>query len=111
MVVSSRARRDTGRVNAGPSRSAPATAPGRLEVVQRFLNTLHVERGTDGLDSPSTAYTWMAGAAPSPLPPPGPEDLDRLRTRAGNSGEMRRRPLDDEALTLWPPAPPLRLGR
>ncbi len=27
--------------------AVPATAPGRLAVVQRFLNTLHVENGTD----------------------------------------------------------------
>jgi hypothetical protein len=110
MVVSRWVRRDTGRVRTGPSRTVPATAPGRLQLLQSFLNTLHVERGTDALDSPATAYTWLAGTALSPLPPPGPEDLDRLRTLRR---ELRARcgdgPRDDEALTHLAAHAPLRL--
>jgi hypothetical protein len=97
-------------MSTGPSRSAPAAAPGRLGLVQDFLNTLHVERGTDALDAPSTAYTWLAGTVPSPLPPPGPEDLDRLRALRR---ELRARcgdgPHDDEALTRLAAHAPLRL--
>ncbi|GAB7045976.1 CGNR zinc finger domain-containing protein [Catenuloplanes indicus] len=57
-------------------RTAPAAAPGRLGTVQDFLNTLHVERGTDLLGAPATAYDWLPG---NDLPPPGPRALDRLR--------------------------------
>ncbi len=110
-VVSGGAPKDTGRVSTGASRSAPATAPGRLGLVQSFLNTLHVERGTDALDAPSTAYAWLAGTAPSPLPPPGAEDLDRLRAlrqalRAlcGDGSTP-----DDEVLTRLAAGAPLRL--
>jgi hypothetical protein len=97
-------------VSTGQSRTVPATAPGRLGKIQRFLNTLHVERGTDALDDPATAYTWLAGTAPPPLPPPGPEDLDRLRTLRR---ELRARcgdgPRDDEAFTRLAAHAPLRL--
>ncbi len=86
-------------MSTGPSRNVPATAPGRLGLMQSFLNTLHVERGTDALDAPATAYTWLAATAPAPLPPPEPEDLERLRILRR---ELRARcgdgPRDDEAL-------------
>jgi hypothetical protein len=109
-VVSTPAREDTGRVVTGPSRTVPATAPGPLALIQRFLNTLHVERGTDALDSPATAYTWLAGTAPSQLPPPRPKDLDRLRILRR---ELRARcgdgPGDDEAFTRLAAHAPLRI--
>jgi hypothetical protein len=93
-----------------PSRTVPATAPGRLALVQRFLNTLHVERGTDALDSPATAYTWLTGSALSPPSPPGPRDLDRLRTLRrelrATCGDGAR---DDEALARLAADAPLRL--
>jgi predicted RNA-binding Zn ribbon-like protein len=87
-------------VTAGSSRTVPATAPGRLELVQRFLNSLHVGRGTDALQAPGTAYRWLAATGWSTPPPPGPEDLDRLRTLRR---ELRARcgdgPRADEALS------------
>ncbi|MEV2240404.1 CGNR zinc finger domain-containing protein [Micromonospora sp. NPDC049891] len=80
-------------------RTVPATAPGRLHLVQRFLNSLHVERGTDALDEPVLAYTWMVEAGLTPPPAPGPVELDRLRTLRR---ELRARcgdgSPDDEAL-------------
>jgi hypothetical protein len=98
-------------VSTGQSRTVPATAPGQLGLIQIFLNTLHVERGTDALDDPATAYAWLAGTAlPSP-PPPGPEDLDRLRILRR---ELRARcgdgPRDDEALARLAAHAPLRLA-
>lgn len=88
-------------------RAVPATAPGRLVLVQRFLNTLHVERGTDALDAPGTAYTWLDEA----LPPPGPADLDRLRVlrrelRARCGDGVR----DDEVFADLAAHAPLRVG-
>lgn len=56
--------------------AVPATAPGRLEVVQRFLNTLHVENGTDTLADDDTAREWLAAHAG---PDTGATDLSRLR--------------------------------
>jgi predicted RNA-binding Zn ribbon-like protein len=35
------------------------TAPGELEVVQRFVNTLDIEAGTDDLDSPAALLAWL----------------------------------------------------
>jgi len=94
----------------GPSRTVPATAPGRLELIQRFLNTLHVERGTDALDWPTTAYTWLAGTALAQLPPPGPKALDRLRTlRRELRAICGDGPRNDEALTRLAANAPLRL--
>ncbi|GIJ73401.1 CGNR zinc finger domain-containing protein [Virgisporangium ochraceum] len=56
------------------TRTVPATAPGDLALVQRFLNTLHVERGTDELADPGAAATWLAAARL-----PGEPDLALLR--------------------------------
>jgi hypothetical protein len=110
MVVSIRAGRDTGRVVTGPSRTLPATAPGRLALIQGFLNTLHIERGTDALDSPVTASTWLAGTGLSLLAPPDPEDLERLRTLRRELRAMcGDGPRDDEALTDLAARAPLRL--
>lgn len=101
---------DTGRVSTGRSRAVPATAPGRLALLQKFLNTLHVEQGTDVLDAPATAYTWLAGTALAQLPPPGAEDLDRLRTlRRELRAICGDGPGDDEALTRLAAYAPLRL--
>lgn len=94
-------------MSTSPSRSVPATAPGRLGLVQRFLNTLHVERGTDALDAPATAYAWL----PAPPPAPGAEDLERLRALRRElrawCGDGTR---DDAALTRLAAAAPLRLA-
>ncbi len=45
--------------NAGPPRIS--AAPGDLEIVQRFVNTLDIESGTDELDSPAGLGRWLAG--------------------------------------------------
>jgi predicted RNA-binding Zn ribbon-like protein len=42
---------------AGPSRIG--AAPGELEIVQRFVNTLDIEAGTDELDSPAALTAWL----------------------------------------------------
>lgn len=34
-------------------------APGELEIVQRFVNTLDIEAGTDELDSPAALTAWL----------------------------------------------------
>jgi predicted RNA-binding Zn ribbon-like protein len=34
-------------------------APGELEIVRRFVNTLDIESGTDGLDSPGALLGWL----------------------------------------------------
>jgi predicted RNA-binding Zn ribbon-like protein len=39
-----------------------STAPGDLEIVQRFVNTLDIESGTDELDSPAGLGRWLAGS-------------------------------------------------
>jgi predicted RNA-binding Zn ribbon-like protein len=40
---------------------APVTghAPGRLEHIRAFVNTLDIEAGTDGLDSPASLEAWL----------------------------------------------------
>ncbi len=35
-------------------------APGRLELVRAFVNTLDIEAGTDELSSPATLLSWLA---------------------------------------------------
>lgn len=62
-------------MSAGTQRTVPASAPGRLAVVQRFLNTLHTEKGTDALADAGTAAAWLADAGLGG----GPLDLPRLR--------------------------------
>ena len=34
-------------------------APGKLEIVRQFVNTLDIERGTDELDSPGALLGWL----------------------------------------------------
>jgi predicted RNA-binding Zn ribbon-like protein len=98
-------------VKAGSARTVPATAPGRLGLVQRFLNSLHVERGTDELAAPETAYRWLAATGSPTPPPPGPQDLDRLRTLRR---ELRARCGDgsrtDEALRRLAASAPLHVA-
>jgi predicted RNA-binding Zn ribbon-like protein len=36
-------------------------APGRLELVRAFVNTLDIEEGTDALGSPAALTAWLAG--------------------------------------------------
>ena len=58
-------------LNAGLPRISPA--PGDLEIVQRFVNTLDIESGTDELDSPAGLSGWLAGSGlMMPQTPGGP---------------------------------------
>ncbi len=48
-------------------------APGRLELVRAFVNTLDIEAGTDELSSPAALISWLADrdlAGPAELPGP-----------------------------------------
>lgn len=51
------------------ARSDPARAPEPLAVVQDFLNSLHIERGTDELTDPARALRWLRqiGLLPPPV--------------------------------------------
>jgi predicted RNA-binding Zn ribbon-like protein len=42
--------------------AAIGQAPGELEVVQRFVNTLDIEQATDELASPAALAGWLEGA-------------------------------------------------
>ena len=42
--------------------SPEKTAPGRLELVQRFVNTADLDRGGEELSSPSALVSWLADA-------------------------------------------------
>ena len=64
--------------NAGPPRIS--AAPGDLEIVQRFVNTLDIESGTDELDSPAGLGGWLAGRG-----------LLAPQARAGRSGPATSR--------------------
>ena len=48
----------------GPTIGPPriSVAPGDLEIVQRFVNTLDIENGTDEFDSPAGLSGWLAGS-------------------------------------------------
>jgi predicted RNA-binding Zn ribbon-like protein len=39
----------------------PSAAPGGLDLVRRFVNTLDLDTGTDGLGSPAAASAWLRG--------------------------------------------------
>lgn len=39
----------------------PSAAPGELELVRAFVNTLDIEAGTDALGTPDAARDWLAG--------------------------------------------------
>jgi predicted RNA-binding Zn ribbon-like protein len=45
------------RAAAGPP--GIGAAPGQLEIVQRFVNTLDIEAGTDELESPAALTAWL----------------------------------------------------
>jgi hypothetical protein len=39
----------------------PSEAPGELDLVRRFVNTLDIEEGTDDLSTPAEARAWLEG--------------------------------------------------
>jgi predicted RNA-binding Zn ribbon-like protein len=79
-------------------------APGRLELVRAFVNTLDVEAGTDELSSPGALISWLgrrglAGAA-------GAGTRDDVR-RAVALREALREVLQAHVTSQSPPAGPL----
>jgi predicted RNA-binding Zn ribbon-like protein len=73
---------------------ASSLAPGRLALVQRFINTADLDRDADELDSPAALRDWLAANAADPGPF-SKREFDRaiafrelLRSLAGaNNGE------------------------
>lgn len=61
-MVSSTLVTHTGMVTRTFPRTIPAAAPGLLAVVQRFMNTLDVEKETDGLASAKLADEWLVNS-------------------------------------------------
>lgn len=57
----------------GPHAGQPriSAAPGDLEIVQSFVNTLDIESGTDELDSPAGLSGWLVGSGLMALAGPG----------------------------------------
>ena len=45
--------------------STASAAPGDLEFVRRFVNTLDIEGGTDELGTPSQAAAWLDDRGPT----------------------------------------------
>jgi predicted RNA-binding Zn ribbon-like protein len=62
-----------------PGSSVPEkTAPGPLELVQRFVNSVHLETGEDELAGPDELRAWLAERELiGPDQPVGKADLDR----------------------------------
>lgn len=87
----------------GPPRIG--AAPGQLEIVQRFVNTLDVEAGTDELDSPAALATWLGrhslggGQGGRASPPPAAEHVpDHEAGVAVTAADLRRAVALREAL-------------
>jgi predicted RNA-binding Zn ribbon-like protein len=80
-------------------------APGELEIVQRFVNTLDIEAGTDELDSPAALTTWLErhglgasqGRRTSPPPAAGQAPGDAPDV-AATAADLRRAVALREAL-------------
>ena len=69
-------------------RSDPATAPEPLAAVQDFLNTLHVERGTDELGDTRSAQTWLLRAGHHGSHQVSGDELDELRNLRGTLRDL-----------------------
>ena len=96
-------RADLPRPAAGPPRIG--AAPGELEIVQRFVNTLDIEAGTDELDSPAALTAWLerhglfAGRGRSASPGPAAEQAPRAAAHvAVTATDLRRAVALREAL-------------
>ena len=63
-------------------------APGRLELVRAFVNTLDIEAGTDELSSPGALDAWMLARGLTGPAPPG----------AATDGDLRQAVATREAL-------------
>src|SRR2546423_13427822 len=60
------------------ARRVPERAPEPLALVQDFVNTLHVEKGTAALSDPGSRRPWLTGLV-GRGPVPDPSDLAVLR--------------------------------
>jgi predicted RNA-binding Zn ribbon-like protein len=71
--------------------SAIGQAPGDLELVQRFVNTLDIEKATDELASPAALAEWLAAAGlTTRVPKAGRDDLElALEQREALRGVLR----------------------
>ncbi|PZF85019.1 CGNR zinc finger domain-containing protein [Jiangella anatolica] len=56
---------------------ASTPAPGRLETVRRFVNTLDIESGSDALTTPSELSAWLTAAGLASGARAGADDLAR----------------------------------
>jgi predicted RNA-binding Zn ribbon-like protein len=81
-------------------------APGRLEIVRKFVNTLDIEAGTDAIDDAAGLHRWLTGAALiGRTEPVGSADLRRARElrealRAAAAANHDRTPLPPEVTAV-----------
>src|SRR5918997_4610903 len=75
-------------------------APGRLERVRRFVNTVNRENGADHLGEPQRAAQWLAGDGWA-LEPSAGELVELRQFRTDLHGAIARRP---RLGTTWPSA-------
>ena len=91
--------RRAGRPRPIPGPPRIGVAPGRLEVVQRFVNTLDIEAGTDELDSPAALTAWLDRNGLGVGPRPGAEQAPRDAADAAvSAADLRRAVALREAL-------------
>src|SRR5215470_18532768 len=81
---------------AGPPRIG--AAPGELEIVQRFVNTLDIEAGTDELDSPAALTAWLERHGLGGGPPQAAEQSPRDAADVEVTADLRRTVALREAL-------------
>jgi predicted RNA-binding Zn ribbon-like protein len=62
----------------GGSAAGPSAAPGELELLRSFVNTLDLEAGTDRLGSAKDAGSWLAAHGHRLPRPPDAGELRRL---------------------------------
>jgi predicted RNA-binding Zn ribbon-like protein len=61
-----------------PDSDNPSAAPGELELVRAFVNTLDIEAGRDRLATPGEARNWFADHEVEFRANPGKAELERL---------------------------------
>jgi predicted RNA-binding Zn ribbon-like protein len=73
-----------------PGRQAViGTAPGRLELVRGFVNTLDIEADTDELSSPGALEAWLLARGLTEPAPPGVATEDDLRQAVATREALR----------------------
>ncbi len=78
-------------------------APGELELVRSFVNTLDVDDGTEELDSPAALRDWLAGH--ELIPDSAPVDAAAVRRAVELREALRALLLHNGGLELEPEAP------